>query len=128
MATPVVDAETNRRLTPDALNRLTPLLNGIEADLHHDLIEADKRILALYTKTQIDAIEIERLRAVNEQLTDALKDMVWQFAYRGVKSGKENIHTGGLSALELAFDVLGWVDPLPIALADAALKEGSDGE
>jgi hypothetical protein len=42
---------------------------------------------------------------------EALEDMVWQFGYRGVKDNKPVIHTGGLSALEGAFEALGWEDP-----------------
>ena len=41
---------------------------------------------------------------------EALEEMVWQFGYRGVKNNKPVIHTGGLSALESAFSVLGWDD------------------
>jgi len=41
----------------------------------------------------------------------ALIEMVWQFAYQGVKDGKLILHTGGTSALEEAFEVLGWDDP-----------------
>lgn len=46
-----------------------------------------------------------------KQLRDALEDMVFQFGYRGVKNKKPIIWTGGLSALEEAFEVLGWEDP-----------------
>lgn len=42
---------------------------------------------------------------------EALEDMVWQFAYRGVKGRRLALGTGGLSALERAFDALGWDDP-----------------
>ena len=42
---------------------------------------------------------------------DALEEMVWQFAYRGIKNGKSVMHTGGLSALEGAFEALDWSDP-----------------
>ncbi len=42
---------------------------------------------------------------------DALESMVWQFGYRGVGNGKPIIWTGGLSALEEAFEALGWDDP-----------------
>ena len=42
---------------------------------------------------------------------EALEEMVWQFAYKGVKNGKSVLHTGGLSALENAFEALGWSDP-----------------
>ena len=41
----------------------------------------------------------------------ALEAMVGQFGYRGVKHGKPMIWTGGLSALEEAFEALGWEDP-----------------
>ena len=47
-------------------------------------------------------------------LKEALEEMVWQFAYRGVKGKKSILHTGGLSALESAFEALGWPDPKPI--------------
>lgn len=42
---------------------------------------------------------------------EALQDMVWQFAYRGTKNNKSIMLTGGLSALEGAFEALGWDDP-----------------
>ena len=42
---------------------------------------------------------------------EVIEYMVFQFGYRGVKNGKPVIHTGGLSALELAFEVLDWEDP-----------------
>ena len=49
-----------------------------------------------------------------EALKDALTEMVWQFAHRGQHDGKPVLHTGGLSALEGAFDALGWADPLVV--------------
>jgi len=45
------------------------------------------------------------------EIREALESMVEQFAYHGVKNQKPVIHTGGLSALEEAFEVLGWDDP-----------------
>ena len=42
---------------------------------------------------------------------EVLEDIVFQFGYRGVKNKKPVIHTAGLSALEEAFEVLGWDDP-----------------
>jgi len=45
------------------------------------------------------------------ELREALEGMVWQFGYRGVKSGRPIIWTGGLSALEEAFEALDWDDP-----------------
>lgn len=44
-------------------------------------------------------------------IREALEDMVFQFGYRGTKNGKPMIWTGGLSALEGAFDALDWDDP-----------------
>ena len=44
-------------------------------------------------------------------LESALEDMCYQFAYN---NNKGEIHTGGLSALENAFAVLGWTDPQPL--------------
>lgn len=42
---------------------------------------------------------------------EALEYMVWQFGHKGVKDKKSIIWTGGLSALEGAFEALGWDDP-----------------
>lgn len=42
---------------------------------------------------------------------EALESMVWQFGYHGTKDDNPTIWTGGLSALEEAFDALGWDDP-----------------
>lgn len=42
---------------------------------------------------------------------DALEDMVYQFAYRSGDNNRRWFTTGGLSALEHAFAVLGWDDP-----------------
>jgi hypothetical protein len=41
----------------------------------------------------------------------ALKDMVWQFAYRSNDDKRKWLCTDGLSALEHAFAALGWGDP-----------------
>lgn len=46
-----------------------------------------------------------------ERFKEALEDMVWQFAYRGLKDGKPALFEGGLSALEGAFEALGWENP-----------------
>lgn len=46
-----------------------------------------------------------------KRLTDALRDMCYQFAYDGNKDGKSMISAGGLSPLENAFEALGWDDP-----------------
>lgn len=46
-----------------------------------------------------------------EALREALEDMVVQFAYWSESAG--GYWTGGLSALEHAFELLGWDDPHP---------------
>ncbi len=49
-----------------------------------------------------------------DKLKESLEDMVCQFAYQGKdKKGLPAYWTGGLSALEGAFSVLGWKDPYP---------------
>ena len=48
--------------------------------------------------------------------------MVWQFGYRSTYEGRENLHTGGLSALESAFDALGLSDPIALLDFEAAIK------
>jgi hypothetical protein len=45
------------------------------------------------------------------KIKEALHDMVWQFAYRDTKNDKPMLWTGGLSALEGAFEALGWSNP-----------------
>ncbi len=42
---------------------------------------------------------------------DALEDMTWQFAHRCDDGKRRWLTTGGLSALEHAFETLGWDDP-----------------
>ena len=46
-----------------------------------------------------------------DKYREALEGMVWQFGYHSVHDNKPAIHTGGLSALEDAFEALGWDDP-----------------
>ena len=55
--------------------------------------------------------------------------MVWQFADRfGDKKGDSFLSTGGLSALEEAFDVLGYSDPHKVADCDAICDVFGCGE
>ena len=42
---------------------------------------------------------------------EALEDMCFQFAYRGMQGEQRILHAGGLSALEYAFRTLGWENP-----------------
>jgi hypothetical protein len=66
-----------------------------------------------------------------EELRGAVEDLVCQFAYEGqTRSGLPALTTGGLSALENAFAVLGWKDPHPAPwrrTRDGAAGEGSGG-
>jgi hypothetical protein len=73
------------------------------------------------------AAERDTFRRERDEAREALGDMVWQFAYDGVKGGVAVLSTGGLSALEHAFRVLGLPDP---TLRDAALapKEPPRGD
>lgn len=65
--------------------------------------------------------DVEKLATerAEREAKDALEDMVRQFAYYGNGA----YFTGGLSALEHAFGVLGWEDPQP----DDSCKCDSDG-
>jgi len=63
----------------------------------------------------------ELLKQRNE-LREALIEMIEQYAYSGEKKGVPLIHTGGMSALEGAFDVLGLTDPMPITEFENAIK------
>ena len=57
-----------------------------------------------------------------DELKEALIEMMWQFAYRGTYEGRENLHTGGLLALEDAFSALGISDPITVIDFEAAIK------
>ena len=61
----------------------------------------------------IEALRAERDAALADagQLRGALEAMVEQFAYWSDTAG--GYHSGGLSVLEEAFDLLGWSDPCP---------------
>jgi hypothetical protein len=52
-----------------------------------------------------------RREVLPDRLREALEGMVWQFAHRSVRDGHRSLSTMGLSALEDAFEVLGWDDP-----------------
>ena len=51
--------------------------------------------------------------ASEHDLREMVEDLVRQFAHQTVKDGVPHYSTGGLSALEGAFQVLGWSDPQP---------------
>ena len=64
-----------------------------------------------------DIVETSEIKAFIRQrekdLLYSLEDMVRQFAYAGSYRKKPAYITGGLSALEYAFRVLGWKEPHP---------------
>lgn len=66
-----------------------------------------------------------------QELTEALEDMVNQFAYIGNNGKTTTYHTGGLPALKGAFDVLGWEENHPCphrkCETDGCLEEGTCG-
>ena len=56
--------------------------------------------------------EFIRLQAENKQLRETVEDMCCQYGGWSTKGGG-GLTTDGMSALEGAFGVLGWVDPHP---------------
>ena len=67
--------------------------------------------------------EIEKKDKRTNDLEYALLDMVMQFADRpNIKGSNYALNTMGLSALELAFDVLGFDDPYPVKRAEEKYK------
>ena len=67
--------------------------------------------------------EIEKKDKRINDLEYALLDMVMQFADRSnIKGSNYALNTMGLSALELAFDVLGFDDPYPVKRAEEKYK------
>lgn len=52
--------------------------------------------------------KLEKLRERNAELVVVIEGLVWQFAYSNPDG---SIHHGGLSALEDAFEALGWESP-----------------
>jgi len=79
-------------------------------------------LTALISEGYVEKHKYDELLRQRDELREALADMVWQFAYRGTYEGRENLHTGGLSALESAFDALGLSDPITVLDFEAAIK------
>ena len=42
---------------------------------------------------------------------EIIEGLLYQFAYQGEKGGRAMLWTGGMSALERAFDFIGWDNP-----------------
>jgi hypothetical protein len=71
-------------------------------------ISADQ---ALKLTDVIIAVLKAEKKAKKKEAKEALESMIWQFAYRGIRNKKPVLYTGGLSALEEAFEALGWTNP-----------------
>ena len=96
-------------------------------ELTHEQVDANARLIidTFNTAQKCGMLPSELLRQ-RDELREALIDMVWQFAYEGTKNGEGVMHTGGLSALESAFDALGISDPITVLDFEAAIKN-TDG-
>lgn len=62
-------------------------------------------------------------RAREAELRETVEDLVGQFAYQTRQQGRAALGTGGLSALEWAFRVLGWPDPKPVPEGECQAAE-----
>lgn len=79
-------------------------------------------LTALISEDYVEKAKYDEAVRQRDELREALIDMVWQFAYRGTYEGRENLHTGGLSALEGAFSALGLSDPITVLDFEAVIK------
>lgn len=77
---------------------------------------------ALISEGYVEKAKYDEAVRQRDELREALADMVSQFAYRGTYEGRENLHTGGLSALEGAFSALGLSDPITVLDFEAVIK------
>jgi hypothetical protein len=75
------------------------------------VMEANARLIA---DAPALLAEVIALREEVEDLKDAVKSLVEQFAPSTTRDGVPHLWTGGMSALEQAFSNLGWADPHPI--------------
>lgn len=62
--------------------------------------------------SSMDQLQGATVTSREAELKEALEDMAFQFAYRSVRGGHLILTTGGLSALEQAFHLLGWHDDM----------------
>ena len=96
-----------------AIDRLVLARNTLANGPSRDEV-VQERIDAQHALYDAVAAEVRGpLEARIAELTNALDDMVRQFAYDTTANGAPAYWTGGLSALEGAFAVLGWDDPHP---------------
>lgn len=94
----------------------------------HGTMEDIDKLRALYIGFALNMLkekdkEMEKKDKRINDLEYALLDMVMQFADRpNIKGSRYALNTMGLSALELAFDVLGFDDPYPVNKAEEKYK------
>lgn len=109
-----------------------PLSKELKKEVLYNQIQQAKQneclsdLTALIEEHYVSKEEHNKVVQQRDELREALVDMVNQFAYRGTYEGRENLHTGGLSALESAFDALDISDPITILDFEAAIKN-TDG-
>jgi len=117
---------------------MSELRDAWESLLHDtNVLQADTRALVRVTT----AIEVSEAGGENgltilqfwkqraADLQEALEGMCYQFGYWS--DGVGGVGTGGLSALELAFEFLGWGDPHPVpemrCKVEGCLKQNTVG-
>jgi hypothetical protein len=104
----------NEVMTIAGRKLIFPLQGERRAIIERAVIAIETETRAL-TETDLRMAWIDDAAARDREiaaLRAALEDMVRQFAYWSNSAG--GIYTGGLSALEEAFGVLGWDDPYPL--------------
>ena len=98
---------------------MNPVIRG-DKETEVDYIMLD--LTALISDGYVEKVKYDEAVQQRDELKEALVDMVNQFAYRSTYEGRENMHTGGLSALEDAFAALGLSDPITLIDFYAAIK------
>ena len=73
----------------------------------------DNKLVERLRTNNPDHPTVDRFEAADEieRLREIVEDLLYQFACHGHDGGGKYLLTGGLSALEAAFYVLGWGDP-----------------
>lgn len=112
----------------DALPRLLAEWNALKLRLRVLELEREQDNAALLLSTW-DNQDAEKLL---QQALSCLEDMAWQFASRIESNGQLYLSDSGLSALESAFDALGWesphaVDPVGLQCEHAECIDWSAG-
>lgn len=97
----------------------SPSVNMTDQELARQGYYRDERGSVLPIKYRIDKTpdpdlqDMVEAMAPADVLRETVEDLVTQFAHQVVSAGVPAYSTGGLSALEGAFAVLGWSDPHP---------------